>query len=44
MESIEITTLEDDNEIIVVLAESKEKKPARNGGATKAVATSNSRS
>ncbi|KAF2565282.1 hypothetical protein F2Q68_00028114 [Brassica cretica] len=29
MESIEITTLEDENEIKVVLAESKERKPAR---------------
>ncbi|WZZ55674.1 hypothetical protein YC2023_055781 [Brassica napus] len=29
MESIEITTLEDENEIKIVLAESKERKPAR---------------
>ena len=29
MESIEITTLEDENEIKVVLAESNERKPAR---------------
>ncbi|WZZ70310.1 hypothetical protein YC2023_081680 [Brassica napus] len=29
MESIEITTLEDESEIKIVLAESKERKPAR---------------
>ncbi|KAH0921649.1 hypothetical protein HID58_010394 [Brassica napus] len=29
MESIEITTLEDENEIKIILAESKERKPAR---------------